>query len=95
MSDLSITALYTSGCWTWAGFEGAALYDHVDSRRVFGATNLVLAPVTALRRLPSLPHSLAQRHVMIDRAVAEARPAAVLELAAGFSARGLRLAVID
>jgi len=89
--DLSITALYTSGCWTWAGFAGADLLDHVDSRRVFGATNLVVGPVTRLRGLPSLPHSLVQRHTIIDRVVAETRPAAVLELAAGFSARGLRM----
>ena len=53
------------------------------------ATNLALGVARLFRRdLPSLRHGLVQRHVMIDRLVAEARCPQVLELAAGLSRRG-------
>lgn len=87
--DLSITALYTAQAWAWANLDGAELLSDRRTRGVFDATNLVLGGARALRRdLPSLKHSLVQRHVMIDRLLAASGCAQVLELAAGLSRRG-------
>lgn len=87
--DLSITALYTNATWTWAKLPGAALLASRDAKTVFDVTNLVLAVPRMLRRGPSLPCSLVQRHLMIDRLVEDATH--VLELAAGLSRRGLTM----
>ena len=88
--DLSVTALYTSEAWTWGGFDGAELLATKEAKSVFDVTNLVLGFVRLFRwDLPSLRHSLVQRHVMIDRLVRGA--ARVLELAAGLSRRGVSM----
>jgi O-methyltransferase involved in polyketide biosynthesis len=84
--DLSVTALYTAGTWAWLGLPGAELYRSVDTDRVFAVTNAVLAVVGWFRTGPSLRHSLAQRHVMIDALCAGS--SLVIELAAGLSRRG-------
>ena len=90
--DLTVTALYTSATWTWAKLPCAELLACDEARRVFDATNLVMAIVGFFKRAqPSLRHSLVQRHLLIDALVAEARPAQVLELAAGLSRRGVTL----
>ncbi len=87
--DLSVTALYTCGTWAWAELPGAELFDHADAQRVFGVTNLVLACARPFfARAPSLPRSLVQRHVMMDRLLADSGARYVLELAAGLSRRG-------
>jgi O-methyltransferase involved in polyketide biosynthesis len=87
--DLSVTALYTCGTWAWAGLPGAELFDHVDAQRVFGATNAALAVAKPFfGKATSLKHSLVQRHVMIDRLLAESGAKVVLEIAAGLSRRG-------
>jgi O-methyltransferase involved in polyketide biosynthesis len=87
--DLSITALYTAGVWAWAGLPGAELLDHKDARRVLGTVNGALALARPFyRKPPSLKHSLVQRHVMIDAAVAASGARHVLEIAAGLSQRG-------
>lgn len=83
--DLSVTALYTSGVWSWAGFSGAELYRSDDSDRVFAVTNAVLWLVSWFKAGPSLRHSLAQRHAMIDHL---AHGEHVVELASGLSRRG-------
>jgi O-methyltransferase involved in polyketide biosynthesis len=94
--DLSVTALYTCGTWAWAGLPGAELFDHDDARRVFGATNAALALARPFfEKPPSLKHSLVQRHVMIDRVLAESGARAVLELAAGLSRRGAAVTAAD
>lgn len=88
--DLSITALYTNATWTWGKLPNAELLANVEAKRVFDATNGVLDLMRLVRRrVPSLRHSLIQRHLIIDGLMAEARPAHVLELAAGLSRRGL------
>jgi len=87
--DLSVTALYTAHAWRWGKLDGAELFASRKSRDVFNATNLALGTARLFRReLPSLRHGLVQRHVMIDRLVADAGCAQVLELAAGLSRRG-------
>lgn len=90
--DLTVTALYTSGAWTWAEFPAADLLASRESRRVFNATNNVMALARLLRpRTPSLRHSLVQRHAMIDAIARQSACPQVLEIAAGLSPRGAAL----
>ena len=94
MKDLSITAKYTCECWVFGKFECAELLATEETKLVFDVTNAVL-DLTSSKAQPSLPHSLVQRHAMIDRLLndwlrTQSGEAQVLELAAGFSARGLR-----
>lgn len=84
--DLSVTALYTSGAWSWGGLSHAHLYATTDAKRVFDATNAALALASLGRS--TLRFALLHRHAMIDHLL-EASPARqVLELAAGLSRRG-------
>ena len=87
MGDLSITALYTSGVWEWAGLPGAELYATRDAKRVFDLTNAALA----LARKPPLKYALLHRHAMIDHLVRASGVHHVVELAAGLSRRGAAL----
>ena len=98
-SDLAPTALYTAGVWAWARVPGAELFDHQDSRNVFGVVNFAMAIARLFQwGRPSLAHSLAQRHAMIDALVQQSLDeqrqthanAQLLELACGFSARAAR-----
>lgn len=87
--DLTVTALYTAQTWKWAELDGGELFGTWRGRDVFNATNLSLWIARAFRRrLPLLRHGLVQRHVIIDRMLAESGCAQVLELAAGLSRRG-------
>ena len=91
-ADLEPTALYTAGVWAWARLSCAELFDHADSRNVFGVVNFALSLARIVSpRAPSLRHSLVQRHVMIDRLLEESGCAKILELAAGLSPRGARV----
>lgn len=85
-NDLSVTALYTSGTWLWAGVPGAELLRSVDAERVFGVTNAVLWIAGWFAGGPSLRHSLVQRHALIDHLTRDCP--VIVELAAGLSARG-------
>ncbi len=91
MGDLSVTALYTSEAWVRGRLPSADLFAMPEARGVFDATNAALKVAGVFRKdLPNLFASLLQRHVAIDR-IAEATGAStVIELAAGFSARGAR-----
>lgn len=88
--DLSVSALYTAGTWSWARLPGAELVTPKQARTVFRLTNLVLGLVRLFRpRLPSLRHSLVHRHLLLDRMLAEEKPVQVVELACGLSRRGV------
>ncbi|MDE0892362.1 MAG: class I SAM-dependent methyltransferase [Planctomycetota bacterium] len=94
MKDLSITAKYTGQCWVFGKFEGAELLATEETKQIFDGTNAVL-DLTSGKSQPSLPHSLVQRHAMIDRLLSDwlrqrGGEGQVLELAAGLSARGVR-----
>ncbi|MEZ4269395.1 MAG: class I SAM-dependent methyltransferase [Myxococcota bacterium] len=90
--DLSVTALYTSETWRWAGFEGAELLATPDSRNVFRVTNFVLGIARLfVWRIGSLRTSLAQRHAMLDHLAKSAGADCVFELASGLSRRGVAL----
>ena len=88
MSDLSITALYTSQVWAWGQLPCAQLFASRDGKRVFDVTNAVLG---VLRRGTPLRFALLHRHAMIDHLVAAWQPTRVVELAAGLSRRGAAL----
>jgi O-methyltransferase involved in polyketide biosynthesis len=88
--NLSVTALYTSGTWSWGNLPGAELLASDDARTVFRFTNVALAITRLFKwRLRSLRHSLLHRHTMIDHLADEARAPRILELAAGLSRRGV------
>lgn len=84
-----MTALYTSYAWRWGGLDCAELLATPEVRVVFRVTNFVLGLVRLVRwELPSLRHSLLQRHAMIDHLVQAHGTRQVLELASGLSRRG-------
>jgi O-methyltransferase involved in polyketide biosynthesis len=88
--DLSVTALYTSGAWAWAGLPGADLLASPDAQRVFGATNAALGVARLFTPgLRSLRHALVHRHTMIDHLARASGAGRILELAAGLSPRGV------
>lgn len=88
--DISITALYTSGVWSWAGFSGAELLASKDGRRLFKLVNAVLGVGRLFRRRsPALRYTLLHRHAIIDHLVSASGPKQVLEVAAGLSRRGV------
>jgi O-methyltransferase involved in polyketide biosynthesis len=90
--DLSVTALYTAGVWSWAKFDGSELIVNEDCKRVFKMTNFALGLMRLFRwKLPKLAESLAQRHALIDQLVKEYSPDSVIELASGLSARSYRI----
>ncbi|WP_141732236.1 class I SAM-dependent methyltransferase [Oligoflexus tunisiensis] len=90
--DLTVTALYTSMTWVWGGFRNAELLLTRDAKIVFAVANVFLGVMKAFRwRLPSLRHSLVQRHALIDKAVLNANPRQVLEFAGGLSQRGIEM----
>ncbi len=94
MKDLSVTAKYTAHCWKFGKFECAELLDTDEAKFLFDVTNAIL-DLTSGKAAPSLPHSLVQRHTIIDRLLSdwllqEGGGGQVLELAAGLSARGVR-----
>lgn len=88
--ELALTAAYTAQVARWAGLRGAELFDAREGRIVFWLTNLFTA-MGSLGRGPTLRHTLRQRQLIFERLVRREAPAAVLELACGFSARGDRL----
>lgn len=88
--DLTVTALYTSGVWWWAGFSGAELLISREARSVFRVTNAALALVGCLRAdRRSLRRGLADRHALIDGLAGDCGASVFVELAAGLSRRGL------
>lgn len=91
MSDLSVTAQYTSAAWAWAEFPNADLLVTDDAKRVFDTVNGALAIARPFTRAPSLPHSLAARHRVIDELVLASGAKHVIELAAGLSRRGVTM----
>ena len=88
--DLSVTALYTSATWAWAGLSGAELLASPESRRVFDSTNGALALARPFQKEPrSLQHALVHRHAMLDHLLRASGARQVVELAAGLSRRGV------
>jgi O-methyltransferase involved in polyketide biosynthesis len=89
MADLSVTALYTSGAWSWAQLPGTELLASKEAGRVFAVTNGALAVGGLFTGAPDLRCSLVQRHLIIDGLLRESGARHVLELAAGLAPRGV------
>jgi O-methyltransferase involved in polyketide biosynthesis len=87
--DLSVTALYTSGAWSWGKLANAELVLHPRAPGVFSAVNATLAMTRPFAREAPLKIALLHRHVLIDALLEESRAPRVLELAAGLSRRGI------
>lgn len=89
--NIAVSALYTAGVWQWARFGGADIATPKDAGTVFKVVNAFhrfyrwINPLTY-----SLRHQLLHRHAAIDRLIADSGCTQVLEVASGFSARGLR-----
>ena len=89
--NVAVSALYTAATWQWAGLECADFVTPAQSRRLFRQVNAFLRLYRWINPSSySLPHQLLYRHAAIDHLVQQAGHARVLELAAGFSARGSR-----
>lgn len=88
--DLSVTALYTAGAWSWGALPGADLLASDPSRTVFRVTNAALGVSRLFNwRQRSLRHGLLHRHTMIDHLLRASGAKRVVELAAGLSRRGV------
>jgi O-methyltransferase involved in polyketide biosynthesis len=86
---LSVTAQYTAGVWSSAGFPSAELFVDRDVREVYRWTEAVLGLAHRLvPTVPSLRAGLVHRRALIDDLLREAGPTLILELAAGLSPRG-------
>ncbi len=89
--NVAVSALYTAATWRWAGFECAEFVTPAQSLPLFRWVNRVQSLYRWINpAVYSLPHQLLHRHAAIDKLLADAGLARVLELAAGFSARGSR-----
>jgi O-methyltransferase involved in polyketide biosynthesis len=88
--DLSVTALYTSAVWRWGGLPNAELVEHPRARGVFHAVNGTLALTRPfVGGGAPLRVALLHRHTLIDALLRASGMRSVVELAAGFSRRGL------
>lgn len=90
--NIAVSALYTAATWRWAGFPCA---DFVTPENALPVFRLVNAFMLLYRLINpgkfSLRHQLAHRHGAIDHLLTSAGNPRVLEIAAGFSARGSRI----
>lgn len=89
MSDLSMTAMYTSATWAWGKLPNADLLLTPEAERVFRIVNGALSLAHPFGGAPSLPHSLLARHGILDDLVRASGCKKILELAAGLSRRGI------
>jgi O-methyltransferase involved in polyketide biosynthesis len=91
MSDLSMTAMYTSATWAWGKLPNADLLVTPEAERVFRLVNGALDLTRPFTHAPSLPHSLLERHGILDQLILESGCKQIVELAAGLSRRGISM----
>jgi O-methyltransferase involved in polyketide biosynthesis len=91
VSDLSVTAKYTSATWAWGKLPNADLLLTPDAEQVFRVVNGALGIARPFTRAPDLRESLLERHRILDELVLESACKNVLELAAGLSRRGITM----
>lgn len=87
-NKVDLTAVYTGVTWWWAGFDCAELLHVPAARLVFWITNCALWFFGLFRTMPSLRHSLVQRHWIISKLVKDSGLTRVIDAPAGFSPRG-------
>ena len=91
-SKLSITALYTSAAWHSAALSHADIFFTKQAKDIYAIVNGALSIARFFGgKGPSLPRSLLFRHEAIDRIIIQSGIKNIVELAAGLSARGLRM----
>lgn len=90
-SSISITAHYTGQAWVRQGLPWAEFFDTSRGRALYALGELFFTPARRAG-FSTPPEFLVQRHGIIDALVAEARPAQLIELAAGLSPRALAFA---
>ncbi len=91
MSDLSVTAKYTSATWAFGKLPNADLLVTPDAERVFRTVNGALKITRAFTGAPDLCASLLERHRILDELVLASGCKHILELAAGLSRRGITM----
>jgi O-methyltransferase involved in polyketide biosynthesis len=90
--NIAVSALYTAATWRWAGFPCAEFVTPENARPVFQLVNAFMLFYRLLNpRKFSLRHQLTHRHAAIDHLLSKAGNPRVVEVAAGFSARGSRV----
>ncbi|MBI2395774.1 MAG: class I SAM-dependent methyltransferase [Deltaproteobacteria bacterium] len=88
------TAHYTAYVWRRLGLKHADLFATGTGAALFWSFRLAGEWVAAVAPgVPSMPQYLAQRHLAIDHALAQAAPDRVVELGAGLSRRGVTWAL--
>lgn len=88
--NVAVSAFYTAATWQWAGLDGAAVTTPADAAPVFNAVNTYLRFYRWLNpQTYSLRHQLLHRHAAIDHLRAESGCRHTIEVASGFSPRGL------
>lgn len=88
--NVAVSALYTSAVWQWAGLPGAELVTPPDAERVFRFVNGYMRFYQRINpHIFSLPHQLLHRHAAIDHLLRQSGCARVVDVACGFSPRGL------
>ncbi len=88
--NVAVSALYTAGTWRWAGFAAADVVTPQDADPVFRLVNAYMRFYRWLNpRTFSLRHQLLHRHAAIDHLLAGSGCQRVIEVASGFSPRGV------
>ncbi|REH40309.1 leucine carboxyl methyltransferase [Paraperlucidibaca baekdonensis] len=87
---VAVSALYTAGVWQWAGLTNAEWVTPASAAGVFGWVNAYMRFYRWLNPASyCLRHQLLHRHAAIDYVLTQAKCLHVLEVAAGFSPRGM------
>lgn len=88
--NVAVSALYTAATWQWAGLPAADVVTPADAGPVFRIVNAYMRFYRWLNpRTFSLRHQLLHRHAAIDRLLADSGCSRVVEVASGFSPRGV------
>lgn len=88
--NVAVSALYTAGTWQWAGLSAADVVTPEDAGPVFRVVNAYMRLYRWLNpRTFSLRHQLLHRHAAIDRLLTDSGCSRVIEVASGFSPRGV------
>jgi O-methyltransferase involved in polyketide biosynthesis len=86
------SALYTAATWRWGKLPAAELVTPPNAGRVFRVMNAYMSMYRVLNPgWHSLKHTLIQRHVGIEHLLGISNCSHVIEIAAGFSPRGIAL----
>ena len=90
--NVAVSALYTAAVWQWAKLPSSDLLTPEDSNGVFRLVNAYMRFYRWINpAVYSLPHQLLHRHSAINYLLRQAACPRVVEVACGFSPRGVTL----